>query len=159
MLIAMEETMGIIVEMGMGDGSTPQLHKYCGAEGRMLMSYDNNHEWTQKFRPLDSTWHNIGYVEDWRSVEAVIPFSVVLIDHAPGEQRHKDIQRLIDRVEIFVCHDTEESQAGGYRYNHIWHLFKYRIDIKTEGACATAVSNTIDLHKYRGVEIGGYVIS
>jgi len=26
----------------------------------------------------------------------------------------------------------------------IWHLFKYRVDVKSKGAWATAVSNTID---------------
>lgn len=158
MLIAMEATQGIVVEMGMGDGSTPQLHKYCGAEGRMLMSYDNNREWCEKFRPLDSTWHNIGFVEKWEDVQAIIPFSVVLVDHAPGEQRHRDIQRLMEKVEVFVLHDTEDA-ADGYQYKKIWHLFKYRIDIKTEGACATALSNTIDLTVHKGLELGGYLIS
>jgi hypothetical protein len=65
---------------------------------------------------------------------------------------------MMDRADIIVIHDTEEGGAGDYKYDHIWHLFKYRLNYNKNGggAGATAVSNKIDLNKFRGLTLGQY---
>lgn len=142
---ALELTKGDIIEMGMGQGSTPYLSQYAKDSNRNLYSYDNNLEWYQKFTGLTSNNHTLTYTIDWDLVSKKHPNpDVVFIDHAPGERRYIDVGLFADKAKIIVIHDTEPA-ATGYMMNKIWHLFKYRKDFKSEGAWASMVSNYIKL--------------
>ena len=146
---ALEATKGNVVELGSGYGSTQYLRKYCKDTTRTFETYDYTEHWAKL--------HGSTYINDWDTINP--KGSVILIDHSPGERRWIDIQRLKDSFEILVIHDSEPIGAGDYRYENIWHLFKYRIDVKCEGTWATAVSNTIDLSKFIGNKYNQYVIS
>lgn len=145
---ALEATTGTVLELGCGDGSTPYLHSYCGEKERQLFSYDFNLEWSEKFRRFASGGHQIKWVTDWDqvSIDHLSP-DVVLVDHSPGERRWIDIERFAYKAKILVIHDSEPA-ATGYMLDKIWGLFKYRIDYKTDGAWATAVSNFVDVSKW-----------
>ena len=148
---ALKATKGNVVEYGSGWGSTSYLSKYCKDAKRTFLSYDNGKDWAAK--------HGSTFVpnNDWGSINPT--GGVVLIDHAPGERRWEDIQKLKDSFEIIVLHDSEPVGAGDYKYEKIWHLFKYRVDVKTEGAWASMVSNTIDVTQFKGNSFGKYTIS
>ena len=148
---ALKETKGNIVEFGSGWGSTEYLRKYAKDSRREFMSFDNGEEWAKK--------HDSTFVpnNDWGSID--VSGGVILIDHAPGERRYEDIQRLKDEFDIIVMHDSEPTGAGDYRYEKIWHLFKYRADVKTNGAWASMVSNTIDVTKFKGNSFEQFAIS
>ena len=139
---ALELTNGDVVEMGMGQGSTPFLHQYCKDANRRLYSYDNNLEWYNKFTMFASDFHTLTYTIDWDIVSKKHTPSVVFIDHAPGERRYIDVELFANKADIVVIHDSEPA-ATGYMMAKIWHLFKYRKDFKSEGAWATMVSNKI----------------
>jgi hypothetical protein len=119
-----------ILEMGCGDGSTPYLQEYAKKHKKQVISYDYDKEWAAKFGAT--------HVTDWDSIEHN-QYSVVLIDHSPGERRHIDIAKLADKAHYIVIHDSEPA-ATGYMLNKIWHLFPYRRDLMTQGAWATIVS-------------------
>lgn len=146
---SIKETKGKVVEFGSGNGSTPYLKKHCASIKRAFESYDNNKEWADKTGAT--------LVKDWANVDVV--GSVILIDHAAGERRHVDIERLKDKFEIMVIHDSEPVGAGNYMYEKIWGLFKYRVDVKCDGAWATAVSNTIDVSIFKDRKVGKFIIS
>jgi hypothetical protein len=139
---ALEATSGTVIELGSGWGSTEHLRNYCKEKGREFLSFDNGEEWAKI--------HGSTFVpdNDWDSID--IKGSVLLLDHAPGERRGDDLARFKDKFEIIVAHDTEPVGAGNYGYEKHWKLFKYRADVKTDGAWATAVSNTIDLKDWKG---------
>jgi hypothetical protein len=140
---AMELTTGEVVEMGIGQGSTPFLHQYCKDANRRLFSYENNLEWYNKFTDLTSDFHTLTWTINWDIVnEKHSRPAVVFIDHAPGERRYIDVGLFANKADIIVIHDSEPA-ATGYMMDKIWHLFKYRKDFKSEGAWATMVSNTI----------------
>ena len=143
---ALEATKGNVVEFGIGHGSTPFLHLYCEDAKRTLRSYESNDEWLQKFKELEDDNHKLFFVKHWDDVE-LDEIDVLLIDHAPGERRWEDIKKYKDIAKIIIIHDSEPA-ATGYMLNKIWHLFKYRVDYKTEGAWASAVSNHIDVTKW-----------
>jgi len=147
---ALNVTDGNVVEFGSGWGSTSYLREYCKQSGRSFETYDNGEEWAKL--------HKSTFVPDnnWESINP--KGSVILIDHAPGEQRHIDIKRLVDNFDIFVVHDTEPFGQGDYRYNNIFPLFKYRIDIKSTNLWATALSNTIDVSIFEGEAFGKYIV-
>jgi len=155
LLFALELTSsGKVLELGCGMGSTPYLHCFCGGNDRQLISFDNNKEWANKFKHLESDLHSI---ESKDIVTLPDSISVTLVDHAPGEQRWVDIQRLVDKSDILVIHDSE-PEATGYMLDKIWHLFKYRLNIKTSDAWTTSVSNKYDLSKFNNLKLGEFLL-
>lgn len=146
---ALESTNGDVCEMGCGYGSTPFLKEYCEFSKRNFLTLESTQEWALKF---EST-----FVEDWANYEHK-EYDVLLIDHAPGERRYVDIENLKDKAKIIVIHDSE-PEATGYMLDKIWHLFKYRCDVKTDGAWATAVSNSYDVTQWKGESIADFLIS
>lgn len=137
--LALQQTDGSVGEFGSGHGSTPFLKQYCLDAGREFFTYDNNQEWCDKTGSKYTEWDNPEIYRD---------YSVCLIDHAPGEHRHKALAILKDKVQILVVHDSEPNGSGNYMLNKIWPLFKYKINLKSEGAWATALSNHIDVTKW-----------
>lgn len=142
---ALEATSGPVVEYGMGDGSTNQLHQYCKDKNRMFASFDFNKEWADKFRHLESETHKIFHAPDWDKISINSFIDVLLIDHSPGERRWEDVKKYAFKAQYTVIHDTEPA-ATGYMLDKIWHLFKFRKDYKTDGAWASIVSNFSDVN-------------
>lgn len=134
-----------ILELGCGEGSTPYLQDYCKRTGRTLISYDYNKEWADKYGAI--------HVTDWDKVHHP-QYSVILVDHSPGERRWIDIQLLADKTEYMVIHDSEPA-ATGYMLSKIWHLFPHRRDLVSPGAWATLVSRR---HPIPEIQIQGFTI-
>lgn len=146
---ALEATTGEVVEMGMGHGSTQQLHDYCLDRGRQLFSYESDPEWADKFMHLvDGGAHSLKVLRDWDEVHAAHPSpDVILIDHAPGERRKFDIALFANSAKIIVVHDTEPAADHGYKMRAELEKFKYRNDFVSAGAWSTSVSNFINVSK------------
>lgn len=163
LFLALEETkVGAVIEMGCGHGSTPLLHDYCTEAGRKLWSYETNKEWADKFTGLNNKQHFVHLLENanWDYVkENHESPAVVFIDHAPGERRKDDILNFKDIDGIIVCHDTEPAADHGYQMRQTFAAFKYVVEVKTNGAWATALSNHYDITKWAGEKFGDYEVS
>ena len=148
---AVANTNGHVMEMGMGHGSTAQLHQLCRDSGRMLFSYENNKEWLERFTHLRSGGHYIEFVDDWDNViqKHREPIGVVFVDQAPGERRKYDMALFCNLAQVIVVHDTEPGSDHGYRTSLAAPLFKYRKDFTDFPAHATAFSNFIDVSKWQ----------
>jgi hypothetical protein len=161
---ALEETTGDVLELGTGYGSTLLLHDYCENK-RNLHSFDEKSEWLSKFidlktRLLKSPYHDLNLIKDWRTIIKEHPKAkVIFIDHAPGEDRKQMILDFKDTKGILVIHDTEPAADHGYQMRQHFPLFKYKVEVKTSGAWATALSNEIDITKWIGETFGEYTIS
>ena len=166
--LALEQTKtGEVVEMGCGDGSTPQLHEYCKDTKRMLWSYDTEPDWIFRFIHMEHKGHKFGrIINNWHTVKEQHPNpSVILVDHAPGGQRITDIKAYADFNGIMVIHDTQPPPtAADYGYERIWKYWKYIVDLqvdinhesptKDNRTWASAVSNTFDVRQWAGMETG-----
>lgn len=144
---------GAVLEMGSGEGSTPLLEKDCKATGRVFQSFDNSQEWCNKT--------GASHIDNWDDlIQKALQHhhGLIFIDHAPGERRHLDAIALANAADILVLHDTEEGGAGNYMWDKAWPHFKYRLNYNMTGggAGATAVSNKIDLNRFRGLSLGAY---
>lgn len=150
---ALQLTDGPVVEFGSGYGSTPYLDAYCHDNKRPFSTYDNNKEWAAK---MDSV-----LTEDWDKVFIPLDTGVLLIDHAPGERRKKDIVRFKNTAKIIVCHDTELAADHGYQMRQHFGLFKWGVEINAQGggAGATILSNFIDLSVILGKTWDQYEIT
>ena len=135
-------TEGPVLEMGCGNYSTPILSEMC--RGRRLITVDDDPAWMPKFTDLAHANHQLIAVKNW--TELVLPdlaWDVVLIDHAPAEQRRVDIERFMDKASLIVVHDTETPDF--YGYNSILPRFRYRHDHKRWTPWTTVVSQTTPL--------------
>lgn|SRR3990167_524894 len=170
--LALEETKdsnGDVMEMGMGDGSTRQLHEYCKENKRVLYSFETDEDWMKRFIDLHGKNHIMTrIINDWHIAKDICPDpSVILIDHAPGERRIVDVKRFAEVKDcILVLHDTQPPPtAADYGWEKIWHLFKYRVDLTCpvnpepapDGTLhnrtwASAVSNSYDVTKWKGLK-------
>lgn len=141
-----------VAEFGSGS-STPILRQYCLDNNRPFVSFDNNKEWAEK---TGST-----FIEDWDTADIYKDYSVVLIDEAPGEHRHKTAAILKDKAVILTLHDSETNGGGQYFYEKIFPLFQHRVNLnKTEGgAGASAISNHFNVTIWDGIELAGFKIT
>jgi hypothetical protein len=150
LFLALHLTNGYVVEFGSGEGSTQYLSSYCAANKRAFSTYDNNKEWCDKTGAT--------YVTDWGGADVWHSCSLLFIDHAPGEHRKVAIERMMDKADVIVVHDTEQVGAGDYGFEPIFAKFKYRLNYNKTGggAGATLVSNKIDVNRFRGLSLGPY---
>ncbi|MBC8486284.1 MAG: hypothetical protein H8D45_09630 [Bacteroidetes bacterium] len=142
-------TRGDVMEMGMGDYSTPLLHeiiKHQRETGlyRNLISFENDAVWYKNFIDLQTDWHIVKHIKDWSDI-AINNISVLFIDHAPASRRIVDIFKFKDAAEIIVVHDTEKSKY--YGYNTVFSKFQYRFDYERYSKKTTLVSNFINVTK------------
>lgn len=143
------KTIGPILEMGCGYYSTYILHEMCKLTARELVTLDEKLDWINKFKFLENNFHQIHFVKDWSKFSLIDnkKWGMVLIDHAPGERRIVDIDRLKNNADYLVIHDTEEA---GYKYEPILKGFKYRFDYKLIRPWTTVVSNFYELDFLNG---------
>ena len=154
LLLGLSLTTGKVTELGAGEGSTPLLRAYCKEAGRQFDTYDSDLEWANKM--------NSSHVWNWDSnarwLDVWAPCGLIFVDHAPGEHRRVAIERMMDRADLIVVHDTEQGGAGDYGVGHVLAKFKYCLNYNRTGggAGATIVSNTIDVNRFRGLSLGPY---
>lgn len=128
-----------VVEFGMGKGSTPRLVKYLSEKKRELISFDNSYNYFEQYKTKEDN-HSCYLVEDWDEAYELMPekVSMCFIDHAPGERRIIDIERMAKKCELMIIHDTETDGAGNYQYEKIWHLFEIIENYRFNGVGAMA---------------------
>lgn len=146
---ALECTKGLVMELGCGYGSTPFLSQYCKESDRRFVSLENNKEWYDKLR---TEFDEVRLVSNWKDAfdncYGESP-SLLFIDHAPGERRKVDIALHANHAQIIVAHDTEPAADHGYQMRAELAKFKYCFEYETDGAWATAVSNFIEVNKWK----------
>lgn len=163
--------LGTIYEFGTGHGSTPFLQDVSRWRQSTLVSLDSDEEWFFKFYPREidrpgprgvigaiTTPRDAGIVrfQGWDDVplDTMGPRSIdiALIDHAPGERRHVELTRLIDKATFVVVHDSEQDGAGDYKLEPVLWRYAYRLNDYPGGAGTTLVSNYVDVTSPAWVE-------
>ena len=110
--LACEKTEGLIVEAGIGDGSTKLLHSYSAQ--RPVSHLDNNTEWIFKISKQNG-YLNCIYVKDWLE-DNLLPgeIGLLFVDLAPGETRKDFIAKWADKSKVIIVHDSEKSSQFCY---------------------------------------------
>jgi len=133
-----------VLEMGCGDGSTPYLRQYCKDNNREFISLETNPEWAAKHssKLISTGWP----VADWFWMKQ---YSVVLIDHKPGEHRRVALELFAAHpvhFEIIVIHDSEPQgwNSSDYQVRPLFSQFQFCYDLISKeegGAWASLLSN------------------
>lgn len=128
LLRAVAATTGPVLELGIGEGSTPAIHDICTKQSRKIVSYDTDVKWIERYADkYTSDLHSFRYIarDAWDIADIDQPWSVVLIDHRPARRRRHEALRLANLAEFIVCHDTQLEIDRFYRYSTIWKEFKF----------------------------------
>jgi hypothetical protein len=125
-LACLAKTKGPVVELGVGHFSTPQLHAFCGAAGRKLISMEDNAEWHDHFFKKYSTENHV-FVRSVKDVPK-LKYSVAFIDHSPGgENRAEAFRQFLAISEYVVMHDSQKDAENFKAVESMlpllsWHL-------------------------------------
>ena len=93
------------------------MHRTNAAvHGRNVLTLEHRLEWLNKFMHMQSDTHKLTHVANWDDWFPDCMYGLAFIDHAPAERRLPKIRRLLDLVEVFVIHDTEDPV---YRYDQV----------------------------------------
>lgn len=139
-----QQTVGPILELGLGYNSTPYLHWASAVPRRQLVSYENNpafYPWAQHY---NSTFHQVLTVDDWKSAQIEHPWDVALVDHNPAEKRANEVLRLAAWAKYIIVHDTDWKLDKGLQWSPVWPQFKQRVELRYTPQ-TTIVSNLVDL--------------
>lgn len=108
-------TDGPVLELGLGDFSTPVLHVMCYSV-RRLLSLDNDERAIRNFAHLTERQHEVRLDPGYGSLDALAkePWSVVLVDEWPSGRRASDAFKFLEAegVEFVVVHDAEVPGIG-----------------------------------------------
>lgn len=144
---------GPILELGMGDGSTPLLNVVSSYCNRRIHSFEHDEMWAIRFGHLKSRRHRIKHISSYDEcpIESAL-WDVALVDHAPVERRIVDIERLRRYARLIVVHDTESENYG---YEPLLSSFRWRKDDTSRVPHTTIVSDSVDVDLvFRNVAVG-----
>ncbi|KAK2144550.1 hypothetical protein LSH36_748g02063 [Paralvinella palmiformis] len=134
-------TEGPILEMGSGWYSTPVAHRVAVIRGRSILTADTNYEWLRYFLVFSSTNHRLYYVgDDKRETDDQVQvvsswddiggqserWGMIFVDHAPGERRKVDIERLRNKADLLVIHDSQPKADRAYKSQKLLASFEHR---------------------------------
>ena len=143
---ALSLSKGPVLEMGMGQYSTPLIDMMCAKEKRQILSYENDPKYYDKNRRYHSDYHRVEKIDNWNLADIDdTHWGVVLIDHKPAKRRHIDAIRLKDNADFIIMHDAEEELDRFYGYRRIPEHFKYIYRYKGCLSETLVASNTVDL--------------
>lgn len=158
LLKALAATSGDVLELGIGESSTPVLHEICRVQERRLVSIDSDPKFYEEYRgKYGSDLHSFYLADvDWDTVlsgkvivrSELVPWSVVLVDHRPAKRRSNDAAWFAHMAKYVVCHDTEPENDRFYRWGKAFSAFKYRYDDVRVVPHTTVLSNEHDLSKF-----------
>lgn len=132
---------GDVLELGMGNYTTPILHELCAPAGRRLVSVESSMDWLKQFLYLGQTsFHEFKVVSQWfefRLEEA--HWGVVLVDHEPYTGRGREIARARRCADYIVIHDTDQ-RWGEFGWGQIKPTFTYAFTDKRYDTWVSVVS-------------------
>lgn len=144
--------VGDVLELGAGGYSTPLLHALCKLQGRNLVTVESDDKWLADLLSYSTATHKMIHARV-PSVDPVIVsrrWAVAFVDNGQFE-RKPCMDKLVDRCDIMIVHDTERPDLYDYE-PFLSQRFSNRVDLITKPwkTCVTSVlSNTQNLDAIR----------
>lgn len=106
--MALARTSGPILELGIGDYSTPIIHEIAGT--RPIHSFDTSQLWANKYRHLTSPTHTITHLPTWSQLPVEGGgYGLAFLDHVPLSARVEHLTQLRDKAAVIVVHAANEG--------------------------------------------------
>lgn len=138
-----DKSKGDVLEVGTGYFSTLILDWLASFTHRHVYSYESREYWYQRAKKYEGPYHHIVYTPNWDKADfgGKKHWGMVFIDHGPDQRRVVEIERLANKTDYMVIHDTDPKRDKQYGYSAIFPLFKYRLDDKKVVPWTSVVSN------------------
>lgn len=140
-------TEGNVLEFGMGWNSTPLMHLICGFQNRFLLSVDTDPRWFDKFTGYKAPWHVLdlsGQPPIYTGEHFMFNkhYAIAFIDAAPAEIRQPVIERLKDKVDYVIVHDSECTFQGKKNvYQYDFSMYKHVMHFRPMNPATSVLSN------------------
>jgi hypothetical protein len=138
---------GSVLELGIGPASTPLLHQLCMNTGRKLVSYESNEYYFERHRKFRNENHEIHFVTNWDDINIDTEWGLVFVDHAPDFRRKIETQRVANKAQYIIVHDTQPSASKHYHFETVLPNFRYRFNYTKVEPNTSVVSNFVDVTK------------
>jgi len=142
--VAVEHTDGDVLELGVGEGSTPFLHGLC--KERRLLSLENSVVWLDKYKHLESSAHELKLLTN----DNLFDFShkqiwdLVFVDiFSEGTLRAECGREFIDSTNVMVIHDSEWEPL-----RELAESFKYVYTDKSIEPHTSVCSNKVNVSQW-----------
>jgi hypothetical protein len=117
LLSALKESVGAVLELGCGEGSTELIHRYCDKHRRQVVTVEHNISWMSKYVNLFTTdWHRFIHTTNWYdTIEEMASqkWGLVFIDQESWNERAYSFKRLKDCADYMVLHDCDYLPENG----------------------------------------------
>ena len=136
------QTKGPFLEMGMGYFSTPYLSFLN--DNRIVVSTENNENFYNLFKVLETDFHKMLYVKNWREWDGydMHQWEVAFVDLAPAADRVFAINKLRNVAKYIIVHDSEQLNNKDYHFEGIFDTFKYSFKYTTFNPQTIVMSDT-----------------
>lgn len=139
---------GDVIEFGMGYGSSPLVSTFCNRQGRFLISLENNARWIRRFKGLHA---NVRLFRDIEILSGTSQFlhrnyTIALVDAHPAGLRQVFLDKMCDKVDYFIVHDTEDYLGIGIDkredpYHYDFSRFRHQYHFDTVHPTTSLLSN------------------
>jgi hypothetical protein len=152
---AIENSIGDVLELGMGMFSTDLIHHMIKDEDRKIVSVEDNRDWMNKFT------HNINNKHEFRLIERSVnswkgivdeycerKWGVVFVDQGYGEEiwrpsRNYAVEQLAECSQFVVAHDADIfPEMKKKDYNWIEYIPPVCVDNTRNGPSTYIISKT-----------------
>ena len=140
----LNNSTGDILELGTGLNSTPVIHWLCSESKRKIDSYESIPMFHRIAWNYENDFHKVHFIEDWDKLDLSKHWGVVFIDHAPGNRRLVELERVAQCADYVIVHDTEPRSDWHYNYSKGFPKYKYRYDYTKSYPHTTVLSNFFD---------------
>ena len=159
-----EKHKGSTLEFGAGNFSTPFLCERL--KGEELYTLESDKEWCNLVRDKNfhtDPKHSLHHIEVWEDSFVYQDsefferddWSVIFIDHSPGEHRIIEVQNFINKCDVMVIHDYDaDSKGGAYGWASVDSLFKWKVEVPSRkgvphpNPSTAIVSNRVDVTQW-----------
>ena len=141
----LEQDSGPILELGLGEQSTPWLHEHCAH--RLLVSAESVAGFYLKYRYMETPLHRLVHMPDWQEDVALLQerlWSVALVDES-ADHRRRSLELLRDSAKYVVVHDTEPWGQDAYRWDGIFQTYRWVVTDRRAVPHTTVCSHLVDL--------------
>jgi len=124
-----QQVNGAVLELGVGNNSTPLLHWLCAEKKVPLLSLENDKKWYEEFASFKTFNHRVEFVENWDHLHHLKVYdtrwSLVLVDNSPVRKRRVMAKRLRNHADFLLLHDAEPENDHKNGYTKIYDKFKH----------------------------------
>ena len=117
LLRALKLSIGPVLELGCGEGSTNLIHRYCSRHGRSIVTVEHDISWMSRYTDkFTSEQHEFIHTTNWNdAIEKLSSRSwgLVFIDQGDWNARKESFKRLKDCADYIVLHDCDYFPENG----------------------------------------------